>query len=113
MVSLYSKLRKFLLRGGREKRTETFVLLSDGLKVAVRSECPPNRAAGWPVQNEEGSSGCFQWASAEIRQIQKAEKCPGWSGASSCFSVLEMVSVIKLSSPLFTCKKKGTAELVI
>lgn len=48
MVSLYSKLGKFLLRGGRAKGMEFFILFSGGLGMAVRSECAP-KAAGWPV----------------------------------------------------------------
>lgn len=41
MASSDSKLGKFLLRGGREKGTETFILFSDGLKMAAKSEYAP------------------------------------------------------------------------
>lgn len=40
MVSLYSRLGKFLLRGRRAKGMEIFILFSGGLRMAVRSELP-------------------------------------------------------------------------
>lgn len=63
MVSLYSKLGKLLLKGGREKGTETFTLFSDGLKMAVRSKCAPKGCR----------MACAKWAG--VLRLLPAGKC--------------------------------------
>lgn len=98
MVLLWSKLGTFLLWGVLQERTETFLLFSDGLKMAVRSESAL-KAAGdlckiTGVLRLLPAGKCTNLANSTTRNSE-AMKCSGWSGASSGFSLLEVVSGVK------------------